>query len=166
MAAHDRKVGDTMDERAFEAAVLRLEKKLYHTALGVLWNDADAADALQETVFRAWRHLPSLREEARFDAWIMRILINECRNIQRRGRRRMLPLDEAAAVQAPVEDGFLREALRGLPEKYRLPLILHHVDGYGIAEIASALRLPQTTVRGRLHVGRGKLKALLEEAER
>ena len=69
-------------------------------------------------------------------------------------------------MQAPVEDGFLREALRGMPDKYRLPLILHYAEGYGIVEIARMLRLPQTTVRGRLHVGRGKLKALWEEAER
>ena len=57
----------------------------------------------------------------------------------------------------------LREALRRLPEKFRLPLLLHHLDGYPLEEVARILRLPESTVRGRVFQARKRLKALLQE---
>ena len=155
-----------MDEREFERAVRRLQTRMYRTAVSVLWNDEDAADAIQEAVLRAWRKRQSLREAAAFDVWLMRILLNECRNIQRRNRFRALPLEESLAgcVAEPPDTG-LRDALRRLPEKYRVALLLHCLDGYSVPEVARMLRLPESTVRGRIYEGRKRLKALLKEAE-
>lgn len=76
-----------MDERAFEQRVLELEPRLYRTACAILWNDADAADALQECLLKAWRKRGSLKEEACFNSWITRILINECHTLRYRLRR-------------------------------------------------------------------------------
>ncbi|HPK31973.1 MAG TPA: RNA polymerase sigma factor [Ottowia sp.] len=154
-----------MDERTFEEAVLRLEPKLYRTASAILWNDADVADAMQECIVKAWRKLDSLRDEQKFDAWVTRILINECRNSRRRGRHSAASFNEAmagAAVEAPVDLG-LREALRQLPENLRLPLLLHHMDGYTLEEISPMLHLPVSTLKGRLYEARKRLKALLGE---
>lgn len=140
---------------------------MYRTAMSILWNDADVADAMQECILRAWQKRRSLRDETRLDSWMLRILINECRNIQRRNRHRPLPLEmeaETPAVQ-PADAG-LRDALKALPEKYRQPLLLHHLDGYPLAEVAHILRLPESTVRGRVFQARKRLMALLrEEAE-
>ncbi len=156
----------TVDETTFEARIRLLEPKLYRTAYALLWNDADAADAMQECILKAWRKLGSLKDEERFDAWTMRILVNECRDAQRRGRHRPLPFDEAidadAAQEAPAELG-LQEALRALAPKYRLPLLLHHMDGYSLGEIAPMLHLPVGTVKGRLYQARKQLKTLLEK---
>ena len=154
-----------MNEKTFEERVRALEPKLYRTASAVLWNDADAADALQECILRAWRRLDSLREEERFDAWLTRILLNCCRDIQRQARRRPLPLDEALreGSHEAVPDTGLREALRALPTQYRLPLLLHHLDGYSLEEISRMLRLPISTLKGRLYEARRRLKALLDE---
>ncbi len=155
----------TVDEKTFEQAVLRLEPKLYRTAYAVLWNDADAADAMQECIVKAWRKLDSLRDESRFDAWVTRILLNECRNCQRRNRHRALSLDEAACAASREEppDLGLREALRELPEPLRIPLLLHHMDGYSLEEISTMLRLPVSTLKGRLYEARRQLKKLLEK---
>ncbi len=156
----------TMDERVFEERVRALEPKLYRTAYALLWSDADAADAIQECILKAWRKLGSLKEEARFEAWTMRILVNQCRDLQRRSRLKTLPYDEAidesatAQPQAPTDIG-LQEALRELPPKYRLPLLLHHMDGYSLEEIAPMLRVPLSTVKGRLYQARRLLKTLL-----
>ena len=155
-----------MDEREFEQAIRRLQTRMYRTAVSVLWNDEDAADAIQEAILRAWRKRHSLREAAAFDVWLMRILLNECRNIQRRNRHRALPLEEGmveAAAEPP--DTGLRDALKALPEKYRVALLLHCLDGYSVPEVSRVLRLPESTVRGRIYEGRKRLKALLEEAE-
>lgn len=153
-----------MDEQAFEEAVRRLEPRMYRTAMAVLWNDADAADAIQECILRAWSKRQTLRDESRLDSWMLRILINECRNIQRRGRRQPLPLKEAEEMPTvqPLDTG-LRDALKALPEKYRQPLLLHHLDGYPLAEVAYILRLPESTVRGRVFQARKRLMALLRE---
>ena len=116
-----------MDERAFEQRVLELEPRLYRTACAILWNDADAADALQECLLKAWRKRSSLKEEACFNSWITRILINECHTLRYRLRRhKTVSFDEAVGdvpAGEPVDLG-LRDALRALPEHLRLPLLL------------------------------------------
>ncbi|MDD3409381.1 MAG: sigma-70 family RNA polymerase sigma factor [Eubacteriales bacterium] len=156
-----------MDEKAFEERILALEPKLYHTACAILWNDADAADAMQECILKAWRKQDSLKDPERFSAWTMRILINECRNVQRRSRNRTVSLEDAMVKQEPIGeetmDLGLRQALRALPPKLRLPLLLHHMDGYSLEEIAGMLRLPVSTVKGRLYEARKRLRALLEK---
>ena len=154
-----------MDEKTFENAVLRLEPKLYRTAAAILWNDADAADAMQESIFKAWRKLSALRDDARFDTWMTRILINECRSMKRRRRHNVVRLDDttgAVPQDTPADPG-LREALARLPEMFRLPLLLHHMDGYSLRDISSMLHLPVSTLKGRLYEARKQLKMILEE---
>lgn len=155
-----------MDEREFEQAIRRMQTRMYRMAVSILWNDEDAADAIQEAVLRAWQKRHTLREPGAFDVWLMRILLNECRGLRRRNRLRTLPLDEglAGSVAEPPDTG-LQEELRRLPEKLRVPLLLHHLDGYSVAEVARMLRVPESTARGRIYEGRKRLKALLEEAE-
>ena len=155
----------TVDERTFEERIRTLEPRLYRTAYAMLYSDADAADAMQECILRAWRKLGSLKDEERFDAWVTRILVNECRDVQRRSKRRPLPYDEAIGektAEAPPDIG-LREALHQLAPKYRLPLLLHHMDGYTLEELAPMLHLPLSTVKGRLYQARKQLKTLLEK---
>ena len=153
-----------MDEQEFEQAIRRLQTPMYRTAVSILWNDEDAADAIQEAILRAWQKRRSLRSAEAFDMWLMRILLNECRNTQRRNRLRAMPL-EADVAEASAPDTDLRDALRRLPEKYRTPLLLHTLDGYSVAEVARMLRVPESTARGRIYQGRKQLKTLLEEVE-
>ena len=119
-------------------------------------------------MFRGWLHRGALRDDAKFDAWLTRILVNECRNIQRRRKRRAEPLDEAraAALEQPPPDPALYDALAALPERLRLPLVLHYLEGYPLRDIASIIGVAQTTVKSRLHQARGALRrALSEEGE-
>ena len=156
-----------MDEKTFEERILLLEPKLYRTAYAILWNDADVADAMQECILKAWQKLGFLKDEERFEAWTARILINACRDLQRRNKHNPLPLEGDIGIEAvPQEDAAdlgLREALHALPPKYRLPLLLHHMDGYTLAEIAPMLRVPVGTLKGRLYEARKQLKTLLEK---
>ena len=95
--------------------------------------------------------------------WIIRILINECHNIQRK-RRRELPLEALPDQAAPAgADDALHDALLGLDEALRLPLILHYVEGFSIEEIARILRWPQGTVKSRMSRGRRELRRILTE---
>lgn len=155
-----------MNDDEYMSRVLGMERKLYRIAHSLLWNDADCADAIQEAITKGWMKKTTLREVRFFETWLVRILINECRNIQRREKIRLLPLDEGIKVQREedfVENIRLREALKKLPEKYRLALLLHHLEGYDLEEIAQMLGCPRTTVKSRLHQARKTLKAILEE---
>lgn len=150
-----------MDDNAYMERVLACERKLYRVALSILLNDFDAADAMQEAVMKGWLNRGALREADRFDAWLTRILVNECRNIQRRWKRRGEPLDERIPAPEDARDPDLHAALFALPRKLRLPLILHHLDGYSLREIARILSIPETTVKSRLFQARRALRELL-----
>lgn len=150
-----------MDDNMYMEKVLACERKLYRVAYSMLLNEFDAADAIQEAVMKGWVHRNALRESERFDAWLMRILVNECRNIQRRWKRRGEPLDEAIPAPENTVDPDLQEALFSLPGKFRAPLVLHHVEGYSLREIARILKIPETTVKSRLHQARAALKQAL-----
>ena len=84
----------------------------------------------------------------------------------RKRRREPLPLlEEAEAADSLCEDIQLRIALGQLPEKYRLPLILHYVEGYPLADIAAMLGIPAKLVKSRLHQARKALAGRLEGGE-
>ena len=156
-----------MNDQEFMARTRSMERKLYRIAHAILWSDADCADAIQEAVFKGWMKKGSLREGKYFETWLVRILINECKNLIRRQKLAPMPLNEAAVgVQpSPDEDPQLRAALMELPEKYRMPLLLHHLEGYTLADIARMLDMPQTMVKSRLHQARGALRKILKAGE-
>lgn len=157
-----------MNDKEYMTRICSIERRLYRVAHAILWEDSDCADAIQETVFRGWVGRASLREEQYFDTWIIRILINECRNLLRRRKVRALPLEEARIPSAEdrlAEDLQLRMALKSLPEKYRLPLLLHHTEGYRLDEIAGMLGLSQSLVKSRLHQARKALRVLIENGD-
>jgi len=151
-----------MDKADFAARVYDCERKLYRVARTILRSDADCEDAVQEAILRAWEHRYSLREACYFDTWLIRILINECRALLRRQMRSGGEIPESLA--APERSAGLEELMQ-LPEKYRVPIELHYIEGYALHEIAGMMRLPEGTVKWRLSRGRKLLEGLLNEEE-
>lgn len=149
-----------MDEREYTRRVEAMERKLYRTCAALLGSDADCADAVQEALIKAWRALPTLKQEQYFETWLTRIAINECRSMLRR-KRSVQPLDPR--MSAPPPDMELRRAISELDEKLKLPVVMHYVNGFDVEETARILRLPQGTVKSRLHRARAQLRKLLEE---
>jgi len=155
------------DMEAFESIVLAKGDALYRTALAILGNEADARDAAQETLVNAWRRLGQLRDVERFDAWLGRGLVNQCRDqLRRRGRVR-----EVALVGEPLrlaggrqtgESLELRGAFLRLGLDERALLVLHHLHGYEVSEIGRWLGVPSGTVKWRLSRARKALRAELE----
>lgn len=156
-----------MNDTDYIRRVYQLERRMYRIAYAILWNDADCADAVSEAVFRGWMKKDGLREEAYLETWLIRILINCARDLLKKRSAVPLPEQYEPAGTESVEDGVLREALQKLPDKYRLPLLLHHSEGYSLAEVAAMLKIPEPLVKSRLHQARAALRALLgEEDER
>ena len=152
-----------MTNEDFARRILAMSPMLYRLCYTQLRQQADREDAVQETIRRAWEHRDRLREERYMQTWVVRILLNVC-DTQRRKARRVLPMERLPETAAPQgEESPLLAALCALEEKYRLPIQLHCIEGYDVAEVAEMLRLPRGTVKSRMARGRAKLRELLEE---
>lgn len=151
----------TSDE--FAARIVDMTPTLYRVSYSMLAQPCDREDAVSECLRKAWQMRSKLREDRYLQTWVVRILINECHNIQRRYAREMLTgtLPERAAP--PDADAPLHDALMRLDGGARLPIVLHYIEGYSIREIAQILRLPQGTVKSRMLRGRAALREILSE---
>jgi len=158
-ARGDKRV--TYDE--FSTRIIAMMQTLYRVSYTQLAQSCDRDEAVQECLYKAWQKRHQLKDERCMKTWVIRILINECHNIQRK-RSRELPLGELPERVAPADaDAELHDALFSLEEKLRLPILLHYIEGFSIKEVAQILRLPQGTVKSRMLRGRQKLKKILRE---
>ncbi|MDR0839174.1 MAG: RNA polymerase sigma factor [Oscillospiraceae bacterium] len=152
-----------MTDDTFAERIVAMTPTLYRVCYSELREASDREDAVQEALTRAWQKRASLRDERFMQTWLVRILINECRNIQR--RRPAQTLDELPAPP-PGADVGLHDSLLSLPDKLRLPMVLHYIEGYKVEEIAKMLGVPQGTVKSRLYAARREMREKLsEEAE-
>lgn len=153
-----------IDKQTFVKWIERQSPTCYRVARSILCNHEDCKDAVQEAVAKAWAARHRLRDESLFATWFTRILIHECRNIQRKGNKYVL-LPEVTPTEAtePFARSDAWEVLDALPDKLRLPLVLHHMEGYSMQEISIMLRLPQSTIRGRLYQARKAMRMELTE---
>ena len=147
-----------MDRGSFAAEIEACSEMMFRVAWSILRNRTDVQDALQDAALKAWEKRNSLRKEQYFRTWITRILINVCYDIQRK-HRPVVPL-EKIPVQLPASapDPGLAAALNALPEKLRLPLVLCYSEGMSYEEAADVLRIPASTLRGRLRRGKDALR--------
>ena len=147
---------------------------IYRLSFAIVGDEADARDSTQETFIAAWRRIRELRDPKRFDAWLQRIAVNAARMALRaRGRRRVreIPAGDIASI-ATASDGTTRKpertdadllgvALDRLPVDQRTILVLHHLEGRGVAELGEILDIPVGTVKSRLHTARRALETAL-----
>jgi RNA polymerase sigma-70 factor (ECF subfamily) len=161
------------DRFAFELLVERHERRLFTLAARQLGSVDDAADAVQETLIRAWTSLPRFRGQARFSTWLYRICLNAVNDQHHKTTARPeLPLAEDFDPADPADraaqrelSGALQRGLAALDETYRVPLLLYDVLGRSYAEIAELLGVPEGTVKSRLFRGRAELGRTLSEGE-
>jgi RNA polymerase sigma-70 factor, ECF subfamily len=150
-----------MDKATFILLVDQKSETLYRVARTILRNDEDCKDALQETALKAWENRQRLRDETLFGTWITRICINVCHTIGRKKRKYDLQQDICSTSEYPAPDPSLQLTLENLPEKLRLPLVLHYLEGYSYQDISTMLHIPQTTVRSRLSRAREQFRKSL-----
>jgi len=153
---------------AFVALFSQMAPRLYRTAVGILGNPHDAADALQETGLKAFRYFDSLASPEAGPAWLNRILINTCYDVGRR-RARTVPTGLEVVVSpdgytAPETDWALLEALQQLSPEQRTTVVLRFFQDLTIAQIAQVMSVPEGTVKSRLHASMAKLRAALAPA--
>lgn len=151
-----------MDKVSFEKLYVELLPGLYRLAQSILRNEADAQDAVQSAAANAWAANARIRPGCE-KAYITRIVINECRNIQRfRMRQLTQPYSSGYCSYLPEQTG-LKEAIEMLPEKYRLPLLLMYMEGYSELEISEIMGISQNATKSRLRRARKKLEKNLKD---
>jgi RNA polymerase sigma-70 factor (ECF subfamily) len=160
------------DQEAFYELVRPYERSIYFAAKSVLDNDADAEEAAQEAVLKAFTHIRGFRGESKFSTWLIQITINESRMKLRKNHRHLYesldepqsdeegdywPSDFADWREIPseaLETKELRQALLkaldALAPKYRQVLICRDIQQLNIAETAQALGISEANVRTRL----------------
>jgi RNA polymerase sigma-70 factor (ECF subfamily) len=171
-------------DAAFEPLVRAHADRCYAIALRVLGDPHDAEEVAQDALVRAYGALAAYEasriRELRLRPWLATIVVNLCRNRVRRGRPLTTPLDEAMAdgrePAAPTRDGpaavaeraadreRLAALLAGLPERYRVPVVLRHVDDLSYAELAEVLGRPEGTLKAQVHRGLAMLRAAAVES--
>lgn len=156
------------DLAAFEAIAVQRLPGLYRLAHAILGVDVEAEEATCNTLVGAWHELPHLDDPARFDDWLDRILVSECRmELERAGREEVPPRPDVPP-DAPDEldrDAVVRtldEAFESLDAVDRAVLVLHDLGRRSPAAIAGTLHMPPATVKWRLHEAHLVLRAALE----
>lgn len=143
-----------MTKEALGELILSSERQLYATAKTILSDDQDCADAIQESIVKAFSKIDTLKKDRYAKTWLMRILINECYNIARRINVNE-PLDEGYAenMKQPKENrdySELYRAVNELKEELRIPVILYYMEEFNIREIAQILEISEGAVQKRL----------------
>lgn len=149
----------------FAERAIALRSRQYRVAWAILQNEADCADAMQEALTKAWAARQTLRDTSLFSTWLIRILINECRTILRKRRRHVLVAEPRAGAKACDAYPEIQLLIDALPEKLRLPFVLHHIEAYSIKETAEMLAVTASTVKNRVFRARNALKKELENNE-
>lgn len=137
-----------VDEATYIRVCETFMPALYRVAMSILHRREDAQDAVQQALTNAWMARARARSGAE-QAWLMRILINECRNIQRR-RMRSLPVGETPDCPCEPANAELRETVESMPEKLRTPLLLKYMEGMSEKEVAAALGVTVSCAKSRL----------------
>lgn len=164
--------GLTARRLAFERLTDQRLLRAYRLASAILRDAGDPEDAVHDAAVIAWTRFDELRDRSVFDAWFDRIVVNECR--QRLRRRSVRPLVMDIAPVVPLADGAsgraerdaLRQALDRLTPEHRAVVVMRHLEGYSIAEIAARTGEREGTVKSRLHYALRELRAAYDAADR
>lgn len=156
----------------FEILIRRYQRLVATAALRMGTPRQEIEDVTSEVFYKVYRSLARYRPEHALSTWLYRITVNAALD-RKRGRRMESRLDglppglpdgrpsplERAADRERAE--MLQDALRRVPEHYRVPLVLAHVEGLSLEEVARILDLPEGTVKSRLFRARALLKQII-----
>jgi RNA polymerase sigma-70 factor (ECF subfamily) len=166
------------DPQALEKLVASCQPSAFRLALSILDDPAEADDVTQEAFVKAVRGISAYREEASFNTWLYRIIVNSClgRLRKKRARQRLNQLlfdrlRDASQEDAPVEKHAMQDensarvmqAVSSLDDDHRLPVLLRYYHELPIAEIAEMLSVSPRTVHTRLQQAHERMRKVLGE---
>ena len=170
------------DQDAFALLVQRYQRRVFNLVYRMLQQYEEANEITQETFLAAWQGLPAFRGDARFSTWLHRIAYNCClKQLEQRKRDKALQValqaeqaldgtnrDKPADAELDAYDrqALVQEQLSHLPTKYRIVLILRHLQDMTYEEMAEILTMPIGTIKTHLFRARNLLKERLQTLDR
>lgn len=157
-----------MDEFQARRLVNTYADMILRISYQYLKQTCDAEDICQTVFLKYISHNMAFDSVDHEKAWIIRTAINACKDhVKSSYFRRTVALDDAAQIAAPeVPDSWLMDAMKNLPEKYRLSLYLYYYEEYSAREIAEVMGVSESAVTQYLSRGRRKLRILIADEER
>lgn len=164
---------------AYNKLVRRYQDRIYNVVLGMVADEQDALDLVQEVFIKAYLGLGRFRQEAGFYTWLYRIAVHLCIDHSRRRKTRLKPLpldqylldhpglepedtsptrDPERAVMSLHLRAAIHSALQELSEPFRTAVILRDIEGLDQEEVARIMRCPLGTAKTRIHRGRCQLR--------
>lgn len=133
---------------------------LFRVAYTELLSKEDAEDTISDVFYKLIKKAPKFLDAEHEKAWMIRVTINQCHDLQRkRAVRSYTPIEEVVNLpSAEKTEYFVLEEVLQLPEKYKIVLILFYFEELKIEEIASILKISKAAVKMRLARGRESLK--------
>jgi len=159
------------DKAAFDELVGRWQKRLWHYACRVTGSESAAWDVVQETWFGIIKGIRKLDDVSVFPRWAFRIVNNKCVDWGRRQRRQGRLNNELTKQSRNESDEkqngdekneSLQAAIEKLSPERRALLALRYSEGFDVSQIAEILRIPEGTVKSRLHRTINELRQLME----
>ncbi len=148
------------DAEAFIELIEQNKQSMYKVAKGFLRDEEDVADAMSETVLTCYEKIGSLKQDAYFKTWMIRILINHCKDILRKQKRsvsvEILPEFEEQTSGGGEQE--FKEMIEPLREQDRSIFTLYYMYGMKVKEIAAYMEMKENTVATRLKRGREMLR--------
>lgn len=154
------------DPEAFIALIEANKPDMYKVAFSILHNDADAADAMSETILKCWTQIERLEKKKYFKTWLIRILINNCNDSIRKNSRTVFVDSYDRIEPADCEELHSKEideCFDCLSETNRLIMLLYYTQGFKVREIAQMLEMNENTVKTRLSRARKEFKEAYTE---
>ncbi len=152
-------------ESVFLDVFEKFKNTVYSVVFNYVRNAEDAADLQQDVFVKLLSSDVEYESEEHIKAWLIRVSINLCKNhLRSQSHLSDAPLSEEILAEEKEESNDLFAMVLTLPEKYRIPLHLFYYEEYSVRQIATAMELPEATVKIRLKRGREKLgKSLRKE---
>jgi len=163
------------DKGAFEEFLRKYQDKIYNLCRYILHDSEDAQDAAQEVFLKAYASLKTYRPDSSLYTWLYRITVNTCLDYNKKLRPEPLveesAIDDLPSIQPSPERLYqsketgraIETALRKLPEKLRVVIVLKEIEGLSYEEIAEAIPASVGTVKSRISRAREELKRLLQK---
>ena len=151
----------------YEDYITKYSATVFRCAYSYVNNRADAEDIMQEVFLKYLVKKPVFNDETHEKAWFLRVTINMCKSYLRSSwLKKRKEIDDDMRGRAYSEnDPELWELVKQLPEKYRVVVELHFVEGYTIKEISAILKKNQSTVGTWLERGKKQLRKAMEDGE-
>lgn len=163
------------DKEAYGEIVRRYQTKLAHYLRKFINHSAELEDVLQDVFIKAFRNLNSFNAEQKFSSWIFRVAHNEAINNIKKRKNEKLILDEGEweivdtkidlgkEIDHTITQKQMSDALAGLKDKYREPIILFYFEEKSYEEISDILKIPTSTVGTLISRGKRSLKELVKK---